>query len=153
MWMKKNFLTGWLVASMVSGLLTGWAAAQDEVVPIDRTEELLAMTQADIQELDSDECEALAQELDALVIEETQASIRLSGQLEAAREQARMTDEQVKQLEQRIRELRRQMDTAVAENPRVVELNEAFGRKQHAVMALLKLKRFVIQNLEAGETK
>ena len=151
--MKRRFLGCLTVAFTVLGLLAGVAVAQNDAVPVDRTAELLAMTQADLQALDADAREALAQELESLIIEETQASIQLSGQLEAAREQARMTDEQVKLLEQRIRELRRLMDTAVAENPRVAELNEAFGKKQQTVMALLKLKRFVIQDNEAGNTK
>lgn len=153
MLMRKGVLRCFGVSLAVLGLLVSMSAAQDEAAPTDRVDELLAMTPAEIQALDADEREALMQELEALIIEETQASVQLSAQLEAAREQVRMSDEQVKQLEQRIRELRRQMDTAVADNPRVAELNEAFGKKQHAAMALLKLKRFVIQDNEAGETK
>lgn len=151
--MKKGSLRCFTVSFAVLGLLLSMAAAQDEAVSIDRTAELLAMTPADIQALDAGEREALVQEVEALIIGETRASIQLSGQLEAAREQARMTDEQIKQVEQRIRELRRQMDTAVAENPRVAELNEAFGRKQHTVMSLLKLKRLFNKDQQLGDTK
>ena len=130
-----------LLLMISTGLLCSLCVfAADEGAP-ERLQELLALTPAQLAAMDADEREAVAQEVDALLVDNTKAAMALNQQLDETKEQVRQTDPMVKEIDLRIRNLRQQIGSIVDENPQVVAANEQFSAQQSQVLNLMKLKR------------
>jgi hypothetical protein len=143
--MERSFLKCLTVAVAVLGMLAVMAVAQDDAAPVDRVDELLAMTPADIQALDADEREALAQEVEALVIEKNKEAVQLSQQLQNARQQARLSDPAVKEYEVKLVELQRKLQHAIDQNPDVRQVERSILQGQKELMELMSVKSLLGQ--------
>jgi len=135
---KTAFLVVFLLCAVFFVGNQGSLYAQD--AENDRLQELLALTTEKIQNLPDDEREALAQEVQSLLVDKTKETIENNDQIGVLRDQLLEKDPKIQAINQKIRNLQSEKRNLVSENSEMVLLVEKSTKTRDQVLKLMKLQ-------------